>query len=84
MEHVCEPRTKAVRAAARSRAITALISGGMSAVQVLSEQRGGVAQCLLPGDIVENSKAEADEIPRRGGQSLLDHLVNWEYVEEMF
>jgi hypothetical protein len=23
------------------------------AVQALSEQRGGVAQCLLPGDIVE-------------------------------
>jgi|NGEPerStandDraft_4_1074533.scaffolds.fasta_scaffold02014_2 hypothetical protein len=29
------------------------LTGGMSAVQVLSEQRGGVAQCLLPGDIVE-------------------------------
>jgi len=29
------------------------LTGGMSAVQVLCEQRGGVAQCLLPGDIVE-------------------------------
>ena len=48
------------------------LTGGMSAVQVLSEQRGGVAQCLLPGDIVENSKAEADEIPRRGGPEVDD------------
>jgi hypothetical protein len=53
MEHVCEPRTKAVRAVACSRANSFDLTGGMSAVQALSEQRGGVAQCLLLGDIVE-------------------------------
>ena len=60
---MCEPRTKAVRAAAVRRQISGGgmqqgdnsfdLTGGMSAVLALSEQRGGVAQCLLPGDIVE-------------------------------
>jgi hypothetical protein len=48
------------------------LTGGMSAVQVLSEQRGGVAQCLLPGDIVEKLESGADEIPRRGGPEVDD------------